>query len=261
MRSGLKCSTIISNIVASKSAANTTLTHLTHLLLEDRRCIIDTIPQDNTPRKKCIGPCGQWLPATTQFFHSNGKRLYNGFPSLYGMCKQCRNAEARERYKHPEAKEKKQAYAQDPVRHDSILAKKKQRLQIPEVKARHQITKKKYYDSVSKTPEYRQQRSIYFAKYYQTDQGKNMRQVIFRNHESQRRGSVGKITTQEWKDLKAFYDYRCLCCGKQEPEIRLEIDHVIPVSRGGSNMIDNIQPLCRSCNAKKSNWMIDYRPK
>lgn len=30
-----------------------------------------------------------------------------------------------------------------------------------------------------------------------------------------------------------------------------EIDHIVPFSRGGPCTIDNLQPLCRSCNRKK----------
>ena len=70
----------------------------------------------------------------------------------------------------------------------------------------------------------------------------------------------GTYTTSEWRALKAQYDHRCLCCGKQEPDIRLTIDHVIPLSKGGSNDIGNIQPLCRKCNQSKSAKAIDYRP-
>jgi 5-methylcytosine-specific restriction endonuclease McrA len=29
------------------------------------------------------------------------------------------------------------------------------------------------------------------------------------------------------------------------------IDHIIPVSRGGTNDVDNLRLLCRSCNSKK----------
>lgn len=71
----------------------------------------------------------------------------------------------------------------------------------------------------------------------------------------------GSYTIQEWDILKVQYDYTCLCCGKREPEIQLTADHVIPVIKGGSSNIDNIQPLCKSCNSKKSSKIIDFRTK
>jgi len=69
----------------------------------------------------------------------------------------------------------------------------------------------------------------------------------------------GSYTPEEWEALKAFYDYHCLRCGRREPEITLHVDHIRPVSKGGSNDIDNIQPLCRSCNSCKHTRRIDYR--
>jgi hypothetical protein len=41
---------------------------------------------------------------------------------------------------------------------------------------------------------------------------------------------------------------RCVECRNQE---RLEFDHVIPVSRGGSSTARNLQLLCEPCNRKK----------
>ncbi len=69
----------------------------------------------------------------------------------------------------------------------------------------------------------------------------------------------GSHTEQEWQELKARYDYKCLCCGRQEPEIKLTRDHIRPLIFGGSDSIDNIQPLCARCNSKKSLRHIDYR--
>jgi hypothetical protein len=42
--------------------------------------------------------------------------------------------------------------------------------------------------------------------------------------------------------------WRCRTCGTIE---RLQVDHVIPRSRGGSNADENLQTLCQPCNIRK----------
>lgn len=79
------------------------------------------------------------------------------------------------------------------------------------------------------------------------------------NRRARKAKAGGSFTQQEWHDLCAFYDYTCLRCGKQEPDIELTVDHVVSLSQGGSNSIDNLQPLCRSCNTSKHAKSIDYR--
>lgn len=63
----------------------------------------------------------------------------------------------------------------------------------------------------------------------------------------------GKFTKKEWESLKKKCDYCCVLCGLREPEIKLVTDHIIPLSKGGTNYITNIQPLCGSCNSSKGN--------
>lgn len=74
-------------------------------------------------------------------------------------------------------------------------------------------------------------------------------------------GSVGRILASEWEELKTQYDHRCLRCGVKEnlPDIKLTIDHVVPISVGGDNIIENAQPLCKSCNSSKYTNTVDYR--
>lgn len=75
-----------------------------------------------------------------------------------------------------------------------------------------------------------------------------------------RRAASGSHTAKQWQELKALYGCRCLSCGRPESERPLTIDHVVPLSCGGSNDISNIQPLCKPCNASKKAKTIDFRP-
>ena len=49
---------------------------------------------------------------------------------------------------------------------------------------------------------------------------------------------------------------KCLKCGTGE---NIVIDHIVPVSNGGGNDIENLQPLCKKCNHSKFTKTIDYR--
>ena len=46
-------------------------------------------------------------------------------------------------------------------------------------------------------------------------------------------------------------DNTCVYCGYRRTAASLDIDHIIPVVRGGSNNEDNLQVICRPCNIRK----------
>ena len=72
------------------------------------------------------------------------------------------------------------------------------------------------------------------------------------------------FTGHEWLKLYQAHNHRCLACGAWHSG-DITADHVIPLGAGGSNRIDNIQPLCRSCHDLKervwrnSGIAVDYR--
>lgn len=55
--------------------------------------------------------------------------------------------------------------------------------------------------------------------------------------------------------------FQCVYCGNRPPSVLLEVDHIIPVSKGGLNKIENLVTSCINCNRGKSNKELSEVPK
>lgn len=88
------------------------------------------------------------------------------------------------------------------------------------------------------------------------------RLFIKRNAQSKRARSIvsGSVSFKEWVALKQLYSNTCLGCLRTEPSIKLSMDHIQPLSKGGLHCITNIQPLCRSCNSRKQTRLVFFDP-
>jgi 5-methylcytosine-specific restriction endonuclease McrA len=78
-----------------------------------------------------------------------------------------------------------------------------------------------------------------------------------RERRAARHASPGSFSAEEFEALCDAYGNKCLACG--DTEAMLEADHIVPLTRGGTDDISNVQPLCGSCNRKKFVNIIDYR--
>ncbi len=84
------------------------------------------------------------------------------------------------------------------------------------------------------------------TKHLQTAKGKASHCLA----SSRRRArKAGMVTTEEWKEQLNVFDHRCAYCLKKN--VPLEVEHMIPLSRGGRHDIDNVVPCCAPCNLLK----------
>lgn len=74
---------------------------------------------------------------------------------------------------------------------------------------------------------------------------------------ARQKNAEGQHTFEEWQKLCRQHKWRCTKCHKRK---KLTKDHIKPLSAGGTDYIENIQPLCRNCNSRKWKTYIYENP-
>jgi len=69
-----------------------------------------------------------------------------------------------------------------------------------------------------------------------------------KHHVARERNRIDR--NKRWSILQRD-GFKCVACGVSGQEERLEVDHITPVSRGGTSDEDNLRVLCAPCNAGK----------
>jgi hypothetical protein len=69
-----------------------------------------------------------------------------------------------------------------------------------------------------------------------------------------------RLMTKKLRDsIKSRDNYTCRYCGNSthiEPNLLLEVDHIVPVAKGGCTVEDNLQTLCWKCNRSKGSKIV-----
>jgi len=92
----------------------------------------------------------------------------------------------------------------------------------------------------------------YSAKYQKANPDK--RRANHQRRRARKANALGTFTAADWKFRLAYHGYKCIYCGVEKydtPQGWLTCEHLIPLSRGGSNWPSNLAPSCQSCNSSK----------
>lgn len=74
------------------------------------------------------------------------------------------------------------------------------------------------------------------------------------NHRARKSGTVVDLTEEQWLRVLQHFEYRCAYCDKDIHD-KFTIDHVVPLSKGGTHTIDNVVCSCISCNSAKKDGL------
>lgn len=87
-------------------------------------------------------------------------------------------------------------------------------------------------------------------KYRQSEHGKLIKQEYQHKRRALKKQSGGKFTAEDIKLLMNNQSSKCVYCYTNITDV-YHIDHVLPLSKGGTNSPDNLQLLCPTCNLSK----------
>jgi 5-methylcytosine-specific restriction endonuclease McrA len=176
--------------------------------------------------KQCT-KCKQFFPATKEFFHANHTQS-SGF---HPQCKICRSKERKERYEINGELER--AQMRDYAKNHSKKAVERMRewkINNPKKLAEHN------------------------HKYHMNH--KEQGRVNVTNRQARLAKAQGKHTAGDVLRLFKEQGGKCAYCGIELIE-KYHVDHIIPISRGGSNYPSNLAISCQFCNESKGAKLLE----
>lgn len=192
-----------------------------------------TVNDHTTIPTKCCTRCGKEYPATLEYFTSRAKGRF-GLASECKDCEHIRQAAYRAVSKDKKRERNQRYYAEN-------KAREKKR-----IKRYYEQNKDKFHQRYIATRD----RKLEKQKQWARANSENIRIRAMRRR-SRVKSADGDVTTEEVMMQYKRQRTKCYYCGCLLMG-NYHIDHVIPISRGGRNAIDNIVLACPSCNREKN---------
>ena len=205
--------------------------------------------------KKICTVCSGEFPATPEYF-------YRQKDKLDPRCKTCR-IKTKKKYNSYAKTYRKEYYNKNK---NTVLKNcKKYRDEHKGVKKKYNkeygVKNKERISSVARKYHKENRDIIIIKRKKYNSENKDKIAANNRNRRARIRLSGDRITSTEWADKILEYDGKCAYCDvvleENPPNVfnpnGITQDHVIPVSKGGKHLIDNVVPCCRLCNNRKNN--------
>lgn len=106
----------------------------------------------------------------------------------------------------------------------------------------------------------REQQSAASRRYNKTPHGRMKKLAL--NEAYNRQARVGDLTFEQWLKIIELFNHTCAYCGSTA---MLTVEHIMPVSYGGTRTTSNIIPACQHCNSSRGNkdiyeWLDTITP-
>lgn len=227
---------------------------------------------------KVCTKCGIEQPATTEYFNK-GKNYKGGLKSECKKCLKSRTAQYTETNRTQLTKYAKNYYAKNKETINKRRSENNERAKLLYLKNKKQIaerSKQNYAKNKEHISELRKQwrdnnkeiirtqkKQSYEANKEHVSEYKKANRDIYniinQRHRANKNCLPSNYSKQQWGTVKQYFNNKCAYCGSFS---LLEIEHVVPVSKGGSFTADNIIPACKKCNTSKHDYDIfEWYPK
>lgn len=121
--------------------------------------------------------------------------------------------------------------------------------------------KAEYHRHYAARPEVHARRLAQSRAYRKTPKGLESARYYNERRRARKLKVKGSFTKEEWLKVRDATDGVCSYCGKYVGVEKLTLDHIVPLSKGGTNYITNIRAICKRCNSRRGNrgyiWEIN----
>lgn len=229
-------------------------------------------PSGSVMVKVCLGPCGRELP-----LECFGKAK-EGHYGRRSRCKECRNLEEKQRravtVRTEEQKAASRAQASAWAKANPERRAQNARLYYEDhkdaIKARskgwqHQNPEKKKAYNAKWAAENKETTRRYAREWqaankdlYRSIQKRWRTEHVgyWRLRASQLKNTRSDFTFDQWVELLGEFNHSCAYCLRSD--VKLTMDHMTPLSKGGEHTRSNIVPACKPCNSRKKDRSIFY---